>query len=114
MKIIVSILMIFVFYSLTLNAYDKRGLNAYKKLCVQCHGGPFAGAGMHTTDEWDEMVQNSKTPLYDLHKNVPDAIEKFESSLSKKRKKYLFKFLANNASDAGTVPGCDGNYCGQD
>ncbi len=114
MRLAFIILLFLSFSFLQLQAYNKKGLNAYKKLCVQCHGGPFAGAGMHTTEEWEDIQSNSKTPLLDMHKNVADAMEKFESSLNKKRKKYLFKFLINNASDAGTVPGCDGNYCGQD
>jgi hypothetical protein len=97
----------------SVNANDIKGVKAYKKLCIKCHGGPFRASAMHTIDEWEDIEELSKTPFITLHKDLPDALEKFDNSMSEKRRNYIFKFLINNAKDSGAVPGCNGNYCGQ-
>ena len=113
MKYLLTLFIILSFGFTYSNASNKKGIKAYKKLCIQCHGGPFRAAGMHTMDEWEEITTSSKTPMIKLHKDIPKALEKFDDKLNDKRRKYLFKFLIENAKDSGFVPGCNGSYCGQ-
>lgn len=96
-----------------LHAYNSKGMKVYKKMCLECHGSPFRGAKMHTIFEWEYIYQDSKTPIKDLHKSDKEASEILnEGYFTKHRQEYLKKFLIENAKDAGSVPGCDGNYCG--
>lgn len=82
-------------------------------MCLECHGSPYRGAKMHTIMEWEQMYFSEKEPLKNLHKDDPEAKHALESDyFSKKRQNYLREFLIENAKDAGSVPGCDGNYCG--
>ena len=94
------------------NAYNERGLKTYKKLCKKCHGSEFRGAAMLTGEEWEEMFANNEAKLLAAHEGDAKAMEKFNRSYYKNRKKYLFDFLSKNAKDSGVVPGCDNNYCG--
>lgn len=97
----------------SLYAYNSKGMKVYKKMCLECHGSPYRGAKMHTIMEWEQMYFSSKTPLKDLHKNDSEAMNKLNDDyFSGKRQSYLKEFLIENAKDAGSVPGCDGNYCG--
>lgn len=114
MKYLIALALLFLGVSAVSAGYNTKGMKVYKKLCVQCHGGPFRGSGMHTIDEWEEIKVSSNTPFISLHKDVPEALEKFNRSLRDKRRVDLFKFLIENAKDSGVAPGCDGNYCGQD
>ena len=97
----------------SLYAYNSKGMNVYKKMCLDCHGSPYRGARMHTTDEWEEIYEISATPFKDLHKSNSEALEVLSRDyFTKKKQSYLKKFLFGNAKDSGAVPGCDGNYCG--
>jgi hypothetical protein len=94
-------------------AYNTKGMKVYKKMCMECHGSPFRGAKMHTVMEWEEFFFKSKTPFKTIHEKLPKASKSLEDEyFTTKRIKHLKKFLIQNAKDAGTVPGCDGNYCG--
>ena len=95
MKYIIAITILLLIGYTSANANDKKGIKAYKKLCIQCHGGPFRGSSMHTIMEWEEIFDSSKTPFIDVHKDIPDALAKFEGRLTEKRRKYLFGFLIN-------------------
>ncbi|MDD2566911.1 MAG: hypothetical protein PHI89_02770 [Thiovulaceae bacterium] len=95
------------------SAYHAKGMEVYKKMCSKCHGGPFRGAKMHTTAEWEDIRDASKTPTLTLHKGHPEALEALDRGyFSNKREQALYKFLIGNAKDSGAVPGCDANYCG--
>lgn len=99
--------------SQNLYAYNSKGMKIYKKLCVSCHGSPFRGAKMHTVLEWEMIYDESDTAIKDLHKSDKEAMEILNDSyFTKKKQSYLKKFLIGSAKDAGSVPGCDGNYCG--
>ncbi len=93
-------------------AYNERGIKTYKKLCKECHGSEFRGAAMLTGDEWKAMFANDEAKMLKAHEGNAEAMEQFERSYYKNRKKYLFDFLSKNAKDSGVVPGCDSNYCG--
>lgn len=102
-----------VISSQSLYAYNSKGMKVYKKMCISCHGSPFRGAKMHTVFEWEEIFDESTKPFKDLHKEYPEAYKELNNGyITKKRSKSLQKFLIGNAKDAGSVPGCDGNYCG--
>ena len=113
MKKVIAITILMLVSLTSANANDIKGVKAYKKLCITCHGGPFRTSAMHTIDEWEDIEELSKIPFITLHKEEPEALTKFDKSMTEKRRNYLFKFLINNAKDSGTVPGCNGNYCGQ-
>ena len=87
------------------NSVDNQGERSYKKLCVECHEGPYKGAAMHTIDEWSSIAEKSNVPFIELHKGVPDALKKLEYSLNEKRSMHLVRFFIDNAKDSGTVPG---------
>ncbi|MCW8837077.1 MAG: cytochrome c [Thiovulaceae bacterium] len=96
-----------------LYAYSSKGMKVYKKMCLSCHGSPYRGAKMHTIDEWEEIYEASKTPIKHLHKSDAEALKILDADyFTKKKQSYLKDFLIGNAKDAGSVPGCDGNYCG--
>jgi len=102
-----------LFSTQSLYAYNSKGMKVYKKMCLECHGSPFRGAKMHTVMEWEELFYSSETPFKTIHKEYPEANKALQNHyLTEKRSKYLKKFLVGNAKDAGSVPGCDGNYCG--
>ena len=92
--------------------YNERGLKTYKKLCKECHGSEFRGAAMLKGAEWKAMFADGEAKLLAAHKGNAEALEQFNRSYYKNRKKYLFEFLSKNAKDSGVVPGCDANYCG--
>jgi len=92
--------------------YDTMGMAAYKKLCKECHGGPYKGAAMHTKREWTKYFRSGAKALVAAHDGVPEALPLFETSYFKNRSDNLKKFLEQSASDSGVVPGCDGNHCG--
>ncbi len=92
--------------------YNEQGIKTYQKLCKECHGSEFRGAGMLTMDEWDEIYDKGDAEMAALHKDSPKALEMLKEGYYQSRKEDLFDFLTNNAKDAGAVPGCDGNYCG--
>ena len=91
--------------------YSERGLKSYVKLCKKCHGGPFKGAAMKTSDEWKAFFKDDANIL-SAHKGNEKATGKITSSGYEKRKEDIALFLSNNAKDMGPVPGCDANYCG--
>ena len=92
MRFLITITIALLVGFTSVQAYNKKGLSAYKKLCVQCHGGPFRGAGIHTIDEWEEITTSSKTPLVALHEGNVDALEKFEDSLSEEEESIFLNF----------------------
>jgi hypothetical protein len=112
-----SIALALLISSLTLNASDEqKGMKAYTKLCYECHGNPYRGAKMHTTFEWEEIYEESDDSvevMKELHKEYADASKVLNSGyFTKKRSERIKNFLLKNAKDAGSVPGCNANYCG--
>ncbi|BAF70842.1 hypothetical protein [Nitratiruptor sp. SB155-2] len=104
--IMVLLVPIFVF------GYGAKGLNAYKKLCVHCHGPAFKGAAMLYSDEWMQMFADNAKKLREVHKDDPKAMEYLKLRYFERRSKYLMRFLKNNARDMGVVRSCDGLNCG--
>ncbi|BCD61017.1 MULTISPECIES: hypothetical protein [unclassified Nitratiruptor] len=92
--------------------YGAKGLNAYKKLCVHCHGPAFKGAAMLYSDEWTQMFAENAKRLRKVHKDNPKAMKYIDSNYFIRRAKYLKRFLKNNARDMGVVRSCDGLNCG--
>lgn len=112
MKIILMTVLLLVSVQ-NIYAYNSKGMKVYKKMCLECHGSPFRGAKMHTVMEWEEIFYTSKTPFKTIHEKYPEADKAVKDEyFTQKRAGYLKKFLVENAKDAGSVPGCDGNYCG--
>ena len=93
-------------------AYSAKGLNAYKKLCVHCHGPAFKGAAMMYSDEWSDLFANGAMKLKKVHADNKKAMRYLETNYFKRRGKYLKHFLMNNARDMGVVRSCDGLNCG--
>jgi len=91
--------------------YDTKAFRTFTKLCTSCHGTPFYAAKQIDDDDW-EFYFGKEGKLLSMHKNEPKAIESLKSSLFKKRKKRLLKFLVNNSKFSGKVNGCDANFCG--
>ena len=92
--------------------YSAKGLNAYKKLCVHCHGPAFKGAAMLYSDEWKEIFANNAEKLRNIHKDDPKAMRYLNTNYFKRRINNLMRFLKNNARDMGVVRSCDGLNCG--
>ena len=112
MKQILTAILALGVLSAAAHAYNERGIKTYKKLCKSCHGSEFRGAAMLTGDEWEDMFANNEAKMLAAHDGNAEAMEQFNRSYYKNRKKYLFDFLSKNAKDSGVVPGCDSNYCG--
>ncbi len=93
-------------------AYSAKGLNAYKKLCVHCHGPAFKGAAMMYSDEWSELFADGAKKLKKIHADNQKAMKYLEMNYFKRRGKHLKRFLMNNARDMGVVRSCDGLNCG--
>jgi len=93
-------------------AYNERGLKTYKKVCKKCHGSPFKGAAMKTSDEWRDLFDANGEHILALHKDLPKVFKKLHSSYYKNRKASLVDFLVNSSKDSGVVVGCDANHCG--
>ncbi len=111
MKIFISIVLL-LSLSTSLSAYYKKGMQKWKRMCIECHGSPIRGARMYTQSEWEDIRDSSQTPILELHKDDKESFSILEKKMTKKSSKYLFEFLIGNAKDSGVVPGCDSNYCG--
>ena len=92
--------------------YSERGMKTYKKLCKHCHGGPYKGAAMLRVREWKNLFKEGDAEILALHLKNKKALDVFNSSYYRNRRRQLVKFLVTSGSDLGVVPACDGNYCG--
>jgi len=97
---------------MAMQAYSYKGLNAYKKLCKQCHGPAFKGAAMMYSDEWKKLFANGAQKLKALHANDKKAMQKLNSNYFQRRSTYLKHFLMKNARDMGVIPSCNALNCG--
>lgn len=92
--------------------YNERGMKTYIKLCKKCHGGPFKGAAMKKSAQWEAFFE-TENMMFKVHENNEKATKKLSSGMYENRRADLSEFLINNARDMGSVPGCDANYCGK-
>ncbi|MCH9814198.1 MAG: c-type cytochrome [Epsilonproteobacteria bacterium] len=92
--------------------YNEKGMKAYKKLCMSCHGSGDYGAAQLRQDEWEDLMAFRAKRLIDAHKNDPKSFAILTKKSSQKKYKYLAEFLIGAAKDSGSVGGCDGNRCG--
>lgn len=112
-KMIATVFLIAAVTSLSYAAekYDTKALRTVQKLCTSCHGTPFYMAKQIDEDDW-EFFFETPGKLEKIHKDKPEALKSLKSSLFKKRKKRIMKFLINNSMYSGAVNGCDANFCG--
>jgi hypothetical protein len=110
LAITVLILSVITFTSAA-EKYDTQAFRTITKLCTPCHGTPFYMAKQVDEDDWKYYFE-TKGKLLSIHKGEPKAIKSLKSSLFKKRKKRLMKFLMDNSKYSGKVHGCDANFCG--
>lgn len=98
-------------FSYAAEKYDTQALRTVQKLCTSCHGTPFYLAKQIDEEDWKFFF---KTPgkLEKVHKEQPEALKSLKSSIFKKRKERIMKFLIDNSKFSGAVNGCDSNFCG--
>lgn len=92
--------------------YSEHGLKTYLKLCKSCHGNPYKGAAMLKSKEWKKLFKDGNKKIVYIHRSNEKALEIFDRSYYKSRRRELVKFLISSASDSGVVAACDGNFCG--
>ena len=117
MKKILIMLFILIGFSSAVDAridrYDEKGMKVYKKYCLECHGGPYKGAGMKRALEWEKLFRDDAKKFIVLHENIHEGKEIEALTKRKSKTKHLRKFLIQSASDSGVVTTCDGNACGR-
>ncbi len=111
MIIILFLIATVVSFSYAAEKYDTKALRTVQKLCTSCHGTPFYMAKQIDDDDW-EFFFNTPGKLEKIHKDKPEALTSLKSSLFKKRKERIMKFLIDNSKFSGAVNGCDANFCG--
>lgn len=100
-----------VSFSYAAEKYDTKALRTVQKLCTSCHGTPFYMAKQIDEDDW-EFFFTTPGKLEKIHKDKPEGLTSLKSSLFKKRKDRIMKFLIDNSKFSGAVNGCDANFCG--
>lgn len=91
--------------------YDTVAFRTITKLCKSCHGTPFYMAKQIDDDDWD-FYFNTPGKLEKLHKGKTKALASLKDHRFIHRKKRLLKFFIKNSKFAGSVHGCDANFCG--
>ncbi len=92
--------------------YSEEGIKTYIKLCKSCHGNPYKGAAMYTSQEWKRLFRDGDEKILFIHMGNEKAIKALSRSYYKNRRRHLVKFLTTSGSDLGVIPACDGNFCG--
>lgn len=111
MKFIAQLMIVYTSTILCASEHEL-GVGAYKADCQICHGTPYKGSTMLTTDEWVSAFANNYADLKKTHINKPDVIRVLDSAEFKRKSKYLLNFLSENSSDSGRVRGCSSTSCG--
>lgn len=114
MKLLVfSIIALFLSsnYLIAAERYDVKAFRLVTKLCSACHGTAFYMAKQKDDDEWVEYFVEEDI-LKDLHKEKPEAIKNLQSKRFTNNETRILKFLIDHSKYAGSVPGCDANFCG--
>jgi hypothetical protein len=111
-KFLISILSIFIFSSLTLDAAVYKGQSEYVKKCVKCHKAGQAFVATKKKREWSALMKDKGQKLAEIHleseqKGVEESHEYFESKAYDKNSKHLQDFLFEYSSDSGNVPACN-------
>ncbi|MDO9266026.1 MAG: cytochrome C [Sulfurimonas sp.] len=111
-KFLISILSIFIFTSLTVDAAVYKGQSEYVKKCVKCHKAGQAFVATKKKREWSALMKDKGQKLAEIHlesddKGVEESHEYFESKIYSKNSKHLKDFLFEYASDSGNVPACN-------
>ncbi len=91
--------------------YDEAGMHVYKKNCKSCHGSGDYAAKQLEESQWEDYFLFNASKLKKVHEQQVSVYTKLKS-LSSKKITSLSRFLIGNASDSGSVGGCDGNRCG--
>ncbi len=92
--------------------YDEKGMKLYKKLCASCHGSPDYGAGQLEQAEWEDLFFMHGQKLLQVHQTKSSLYQRLQKAAKKRSFRHLQAYLIGNASDSGSVGGCDGNRCG--
>ncbi|MDQ1243852.1 MAG: hypothetical protein QG565_192 [Campylobacterota bacterium] len=111
-KFLVSILLVFIFTSLAVDAAVYKGQSEYVKKCVKCHKAGQAFVATKKKREWSTLMKDKGQKLAEIHlesekKDVEESHEYFESKTFTKNTKHLKDFLLEYASDSGNVPACN-------
>ncbi len=107
MKKFLSLMLLFMFSAISVDASVYKGQRAYMKLCKACHKSGGKLAKSHTQEEWDEYFDNDAKLLKNVHEKDADAMQKLESDNFEKYKKHMKQFFHKYASDSGNVPACN-------
>ncbi len=94
----------------SLDAAVYKGQMEYVKKCRKCHGEGQKLLASHTTEEWEELMNNKGKALASEHLRTDDAKaswEYFESEKFRDKAKHLRDFMMEYASDSGNVPACN-------
>lgn len=92
--------------------YNEKGMKAYKKMCMSCHGSGDYGAAQLDQEEWEDLFAFNAKKLIGAHQNDPNSLKVLTKKSNQKKYKYLAEFMIGAAKDSGSVGGCDGNRCG--
>jgi len=109
-KIILFILSLTIFTTLTSSAAIYKGQKVFVKHCVKCHKG---GQGFIATKKiraWKKLMKKKGKPLAKLHLKNSEAKKSwkyFKSRKYNKKTKHLQQFLVEYAKDSGNVPACN-------
>lgn len=111
-KFFISVLLIFVFTSQTVNAAIYKGQKEFVSKCVKCHKSGQIFVATKNRIIWKNLLKNNGEKLAEIHlRNSEEQAEKsheyFKSDKFMDRSRDLTQFLMEYAKDSGNVPACN-------
>lgn len=109
-KKMLSIVIISTLLTSSLYASTYKGHYLFKKKCLTCHGKALVFVTGKTTQQWENLMENSGAEVANIHFRMPETektFEYFRGRRYKKNSKHFLDFFLEYSADSGNIPACD-------